>query len=1151
MSATAIEKLHRQFFTLAAALVAVLLVVTAFVAFTVLQSRQRYYDTAQETSHNLCVSLENYLDSYFRDVDLTLQRATGEFRDLHQQDRFDKATFSAYLRTLKERVPLARSIRGTDAGGNVIYGEDIDPANIQNLAVREFYQRALTDRDLVFGVPIISRISGVPVFPLIRALTLPDGSFGGTAYVNMNSELLAKLFSSLNVGDEGIITLIDQQKRILHRFPNSPALVIGSQISLNSKTSAFIAANGQRSSYLSVSARDGRERTINIERVGAYPIYVVVGLASEDFLAPWHTEVHNAAAFLACLYLLSAAMLYGARRAFWRQAEDLRSIEQKDLALRESVVAVTASEARWRSLTEGLPQMVWTVTPAMRFDFLSSQWETYTGLPPEALLNGPAWTGVIHPEDQERIDTEWRRTMAQKSQFRCDCRLRRHDGAWRVFEAYALPQLDVNGKVVCWVGSSTDVTEERQAHADLMQAKEQALQAGRAKSEFVANMSHEIRSPMNAVLGMLQLLQQTPMDLRQRDYAGKAESAARTLLGLLNDILDFSKVDAGKLALDLHAFSFDTLLRDLAAVVSANLGGKPVEVLFNTDATLPQRAVGDALRLQQILLNLMGNAVKFTERGEIELTLRVKARTTAALQVEFTVRDTGIGISPEQREHIFEEFSQAETSTARRYGGTGLGLAITRRLVALMGGTLELESAPGQGSVFHFELTLQTAADLPEAEREKAALRQLECLVVDDSAAARQILAELAASFGWRVDTADNGLDALAEVRRRGAGRPYDVLFVDWQMPDIDGWETCRQLRALQAPGARAPVIIMVTAHERELLALREAEMEQISPDSEAPLLDGILPKPFTASMLFNAVSEAKAGGARPSHSVPMPALRRLSGLRLLLVEDNLLNQQVAFELLGNEGAVVELADTGQAAINRMAQRNLPRPHAILMDIQMPGMDGYAATRAILAMLGAAAPPIIAMTANAMASDRAAAAAAGMADHIGKPFDLHQLVGLILHHASNDEPAGPVQAVQAVQDRNGQVPAPILPHEEGLIDSSAALERLGGQASIYLLALHGFVDEARKLRSRLESALEQQDIKQAQHELHTLKGLAGTVGAVALAVDAATAEQAYRAIRAMPGEADAAPPDWTLAERVVGNIEPHVDAVGRVIARFA
>ncbi len=1147
MSRRAIKKLHRQFFTLAAALVAVLLVVTAFVVFTVMQSRQRYYDTAQETSHNLSVSLENYLDSYFRDVDLTLQRAAEEYRAMHKEGHFDDAAFSAYLRTLKERVPLARSIRGTDARGNVMYGEDIDPADIQSLTVREFYQRARTERELVFGVPVISRITHDPVFPLIRALTLPDGSFGGTAYVNMKSDVLVQLFSSLNVGGHGVITLIDQQKRILHRFPDSSTVTIGSQISLNSKTSAFIAANGQRSTYLSVSVRDGRERTVSIERVGAYPIYVLVGLASDDFLAPWQVEVYSAAAFLGCLYLLSAAVLYGARRALWRQVEDLRAIGQKDAALQDSVVALTESEARWRSLTEGLPQMVWTVTPAMRFDFLSSQWEAYTGVAPEVLLDGPAWTTVIHPEDQERIDAEWRRTLAQESQFRCDCRLRRRDGAWRVFENYALPQRGADGKLVCWVGSSTDVTEERQAHVDLMLAKEQALQAGRAKSEFVANMSHEIRSPMNAVLGMLQLLQQTPMDLRQRDYAGKAESAARALLGLLNDILDFSKVEAGKLALDLHVFSFDTLLRDLAAVVSTNVGGKAVEVLFNADAALPRQAVGDALRLQQILLNLMGNAAKFTERGEIELALRVKQRSADALRVEFAVRDTGIGISPEQRESIFEEFFQAETSTARRYGGTGLGLAITRRLVALMGGTLELESALGQGSVFHFELTLQTAADLPEAEREKAALRQLECLVVDDSAAARQILAELAASFGWRVDTADNGLDALAEVRRRGAGRPYDVLFVDWQMPDIDGWETCRQLRALQTPGVRAPIIIMVTAYERELLAQRQAETQEMrsaAAESEAPLLDGILAKPFTASMLFNAVSEAKAGRAGPSHSVPVPALRRLSAVRLLLVEDNLLNQQVAFELLGNEGAVVELADSGQAVIDRMAQRDLPRPHAILMDIQMPGMDGYAATRAILAMLGAEAPPIIAMTANAMASDRVAAAAAGMVDHIGKPFDLHQLVGLILQHANEGAPVEAAPAAQVDKRTNGQA----MPGSDDLIDTTTALGRLGGLTSIYVRALHSFVGEARELRSRLEAALAQYDLIEAQRELHTLKSLAGTVGAVALARDATTAEQAYRA---MLGRDEISPPDWTLAERVVRDIEPHVEAVVRVIARFS
>ncbi|NRR32877.1 response regulator [Oxalobacteraceae bacterium] len=1105
MTFDTLRKLRKLYAALVAAVVIGMLVVGAFVVHTLQQSRERYEQNAAATSKNLAISLEHFLHSHFQEVDLAMRRAGAEFRTRHAEHRFDDAGFSAYLRTLRERIPHAVSVRGSNSGGDVIYGEDIDPAKIQNLAIREFFARAKDEPKLVFGMPVKSRISGQWVLPLVYGLRLPDGSFGGTAYVNINISRIDELFASLDVGLHGVITLIDSRKQILHRYPAAKEVQAGTATKVSPLTAAVLDAGTERATYRATSGVDGQERVYSIEKVGDYPIHVLVGLGSEDFLLPWHKEVGNARLFLGALALLSLAMLVGARLALNRLFQALEQTMKKDAALNQSLAALTQSESRWRSLTEGLPQMVWTVTPALRFDFLSHHWEDYTGLPLARLLDSADMDAIIHPDERALVRAEWERALAGQRQFRCVCRLRRHDGAWQVFDHHALPQFDAQGAIVCWVGSSTDITEQRAAHDALVAAREEALQAGRAKSDFVANMSHEIRSPMNAVLGMLQLLQQTRLDGRQQDYSAKAEAAARALLGLLNDILDFSKVEAGKLALDPHPFSIDKLLRELAVILSANVGGKDIEVLFQIDPALPQWVVGDALRLQQILLNLAGNAIKFTGRGEVVLDVRLVAQSAKGLSIAFAIRDTGIGISAEQREHIFEGFSQAEASTARRYGGTGLGLAISQRLVRLMGGTLAVDSDIGQGSTFHFIIAFQPAPQRPALEAlAPQRLANLSCLVVDDNAAARQVLGEMAQSLGWQADVAASGAEALAAVSRRGSARPYDVVFIDWRMPALDGWETSAQIRQL-LPAGQTPLIVMVTAHDRELLAQRQAQL--------ASVLDGVLVKPVTAAMLRESVADARQGRQQWPASVPQPAQRRLEGLHLLLVEDNPTNQQVAFELLSMDGARVELAGCGQAAID-MLQRALPLPDLILMDIQMPDMDGYSATRAILQRLGAAAPPIVAMTANAMQADRDAALDAGMVDHVGKPFELAQLITVILRHAragvaAGAAPAGAAQAPLPPLQAAGTALAQDLAQATAL-SSAAALARLGGHAPIYLVALRSFVDEAEVHAQALRAARDGRQFPAGAALMHTLKGLAGTVGADHLAQLANGAEMALK-----------------------------------------
>ncbi|MBL8350200.1 MAG: PAS-domain containing protein [Burkholderiaceae bacterium] len=643
------------------------------------------------------------------------------------------------------------------------------------------------------------------------------------------------------------------------------------------------------------------------------------------------------------------------------------------------------------------------------------------------------------------------------------------------------------------VGFRIDVTE-------LMSATEAAQKASVAKSQFLANMSHEIRTPMNAILGMLALLRRTGLTPRQEDYASKSESAARSLLGLLNDILDFSKVEAGKLVLDPQPFRIDHLMRNLGVILAAGVGAKPVEVLFDLDPALPRLLVGDEMRLQQVLINLGGNAVKFTAEGEVVVSARVLRHQAGEVALRFAVRDTGIGIAPDNQARIFSGFTQAEASTTRRYGGTGLGVAISQRLVALMGGELGLDSAPGRGSSFHFTLTLPVADD--PAEPGRAAARRLHALVVDDNPTAREVLQQMTGALGWSADIADSGEAALALVAgRSAAGQRYDAVFVDWQMPGMDGWETTRRLRDGGLAGD-PPLLVMVTAHGRE-------KLEQRSPQEQA-WLDGFLVKPVTASMLLDAVTDARRGRDQPHLSaLALPSAtagaRRLAGMRLLVTEDNLNNQQVARELLEDEGAVVQIAGNGEEGVAAVAAAEEPFD-VVLMDLQMPVMDGFTATACIRQGLGGRTLPIVAMTANAMASDREACLAAGMNEHVGKPFDIDQLVAVLLRVSGRAAASAPTGSA-TVASPPAPLPAALRDAAAAAgVDLAEALHRLGGKQPVYERMLRNFVAELEALPRTLSQQLQSGAPAEAARSMHMLKGLAATLGLRGLSALASAAE---------------------------------------------
>ncbi|WP_370298814.1 PAS domain-containing protein, partial [Pontibacterium sp.] len=855
--------------------------------------------------------------------------------------------------------------------------------------------------------------------------------------------------------------------------------------------------------------------------------------------------------------------------------EQKRLQAQRDKTTRE----LAESQRRLATLIANLPGVVYRGVdiPQWSVEFVSGGCEEQTGYTPEELVSGEVidYSDLIHPEDRDRVQEEIRQALSEQRPYRVEYRIHTRTGEEKWMWEQGCGVFGPDGVLQAQEGFVTDISEQKQAqaqtqalqeelltinarlekqfeartaelkasHEELRKAKGVAEQASKAKSEFLANMSHEIRTPMNGVIGMSELLGNTLLSTQQREYLSLIQQSADTLLRLLNDILDFSKIEAGKLELEAIDFKLRDTLGDTLQALAVRASEKGLELVGHIPPEVSDALIGDPGRLRQIIVNLVGNAIKFTEQGEILVEVRQQAVTAEEVSLLFSVSDTGIGIPPEQQQHIFDSFSQVDSSISRRFGGTGLGLAISSQLVDMMGGEMSLDSTAGVGTAFHFTLVLKRQQGVSaEPPRDLSALHELPVLIVDDNNTNRRILEEILLNWAMKPDTAASGAEALDKLEQaRMAGRPYHLMLLDMMMPGMDGFEVAQRLRADSRYADMAIIMLSSVGQSEKTVSLQDRGIARC------------LTKPVKQSNLLDVILSLKGLITQPeevavSDTASMPGV---ASLHVLLAEDGLINQKVATKLLEQRGYSVVVANNGKEAVERYERE---RFDLVLMDVQMPEMDGFQATQRIREMEagGASHLPIIAMTANAMKGDREQCLDAGMDDYIPKPIRSQQFydtIEQVVKAAASEEgmPAMGVtgenslqktpaeEACKEVESKEVQTQEKLVetaPASREVFDPDGALEQVGGDMEILKDLVALFYAECPKLMAEIQTTLAAGDAVALRRAAHTLKGSAAVFAAKRTVANALQLE-----LMARDGELEAAPDTLVALEAEVEQLK--------------
>ncbi len=764
-----------------------------------------------------------------------------------------------------------------------------------------------------------------------------------------------------------------------------------------------------------------------------------------------------------------------------RRIEGFAGVVQDVTERKAAEERLKTSEAMFRTLCDAAPVGIFMMDASANCLYVNARWNEIAGASPNQAL-GTGWQRFVHPEDRVMLVKAF--AEADRNSLAAEYRLVTPNGAVVRVETTATPIVHADGRAPEYIGVVHDVTAKYEAAEKLREAKIAAEAMSQAKSDFLANMSHEIRTPMNGILGMTELTLDTDLQPEQREYLEMVWSSAESLLGIINDILDFSKIESGKLELESVPFSLSDCIESALQPFALKAQQKNLEISWSTDPEIPEVIRGDPTRLRQILINLAGNAVKFTNEGEISIRAESAPSQSGCIAIRFIVSDTGIGIPPEKHRKIFEAFSQADTSTTREFGGTGLGLSISARLVQLMSGKLELDSAPGRGSRFFFTVTFERATR-EEAASVSTSLPELagkRILAADDNEVNRHLLQSLLHKWGVRATVVANGHEALQEfTKSREAGEPFFMVLLDHHMPGIDGYETAARIRQLEG-GGRIPILMLSSAAPGD------------EPPGNTLGIARRLMKPLRRAVLQNAILEASQASLAPSQTAPAAQAEppATGGLHVLLVEDNAVNQKLAVRLLEKMGHRVTLAVNGQEGVMAAERESFD---VILMDIQMPVLGGVEAARAIRAREGREGrrTPIIAMTAHALAGDREKYLHSGMDGYVSKPVNPEQLRSEIVRLTAPE-----VRDSLISRSKKGNAPA---------IDMAQLMSRVGDDRELLRELIELFRQDFPNQLEALRKSASAGEMNGLARVAHTLKGMLANLAAMQASNAAARLEQ--------------------------------------------
>lgn len=759
---------------------------------------------------------------------------------------------------------------------------------------------------------------------------------------------------------------------------------------------------------------------------------------------------------------------------------------QSDLKARERAEQrAQQTERRLRQINEASPGVLWEFqiddTGHVQLSFVGGAFEQLYSVPRVAAMSDVrAVLQSVHPDERQRVVQGLRKAADEDADFTSEHRSLRPDGSYRWVRAYGKFH-ERSDQLRTWTGFSVDIQELVELRAQLETALAAAEAGNRSKSEFLATLSHEIRTPMNAILGMTHLALQNELPPRQEEYLHRIDSSSRLLLRIINDILDVSKIDAGRMDLEHLEFSLEQLLDSVNDVIAVRAQEQNLRLKLDIADDVPRLLLGDSLRLGQVLINLLGNAIKFTEHGYVKLIIRCVDYTEGRARLYFAVEDSGIGIEPEAQAHLFDAFTQADSSTTRQYGGTGLGLTIARQLVRLMGGEIAVDSTPGEGSTFSFEADLDVPEDTLRAMAEHASsLGALNCLVVDDSRSARKVIVSALKHFGFRAEEARNGAQALQAVTERA----FDIVLLDWRMPDMDGLETARRIQAIPAFKGR---VIMITSYGREEL------MRELEGDSD---VDAVLLKPISSPILLDTIAAARDPSrqklSQPNDFVPM-RIPELAGKHILLAEDNAIGRELMQELLDATHARLSIVASGEEALAAFSEDDID---LVLLDLQLPGMSGWDTAKVIREELERRDVPLLAMSADPRPETRNRCLNEGLNDFIAKPVD----VGLLYDKLAEWLDVHPTEDTLIARPRRR---IPSLPG----VNLDAGLARASFNGELYLRLLNELCARFAALPNELSQLIEGAQWAEVKARVHALKGASGNLGASTIRKHCEAAEQ--------------------------------------------